>query len=96
VWQENPARAAAAESGSGKGDARLVLVEITDAPRAQLFMCAQKRRPPIPKSAPQWLHTLLSRCWFEDPCKRPAFAEIKSILDSTADANAFIELPYEL
>jgi len=97
VWQENPTRVEVdARSSSGKSDAKLVMVEISDAFRAQLFMCEQKRRPPIPKSAPQWLHTLLSRCWFEDPTKRPSFAEIKSILDSTADANAFIELPYDL
>lgn len=108
VWQENPVKAklnlmSSSASGksdgsgkSGKNDDKLLLVEISDALRAQLFMCEQKRRPPIPKSAPQWLHTLLSRCWFENPEKRPTFAEIRSILDSTADANAFIELPYDL
>ncbi len=94
VWQDNPARS---KLGAPVNiDDEFVLVEICDAALARVFLCEKKVRPPIPKTAPQWLHTLLCRCWFEDPQKRPTFSEIISVLDSTADANGFIELPYDI
>ena len=75
---------------------RHVLVEISDAARASFLVCERGLRPPIPPDAPQWLHTLLSRCWYEDPQKRPKFDEIISILTATHEDNLSIELPYDL
>jgi serine/threonine protein kinase len=73
-----------------------VLVEICDAARASILVCERGLRPPIPKDAPQWLHTLLSRCWYDDPQKRPKFDEIISILAATCEENMDITLPYDL
>jgi hypothetical protein len=71
-----------------------VLIEVCDAMRSRILYCEQGLRPPIPPEAPQWLHTLLSRCWFEEPLKRPTFEEIISILNSTVTECDKIDLPY--
>eukprot|EP00606_Chrysophyceae_sp_TOSAG23-5_P000195 GSChrysophyteH2.ASY1.ANO1.492.1 assembled CDS len=71
-------------------------MEICDAARASILVCERGLRPPIPKDAPQWLHTLLSRCWYDDPQKRPKFDEIISILAATCEENMDITLPYDL
>lgn len=37
-------------------------------------------RPEVPKDTPQFLKSLMHRCWNSNPTKRPQFAEIISIL----------------
>lgn len=37
-------------------------------------------RPKFPESVPQNIQDLLSRCWCDEPCERPKFNEVYSIL----------------
>jgi serine/threonine protein kinase len=94
--QSNPLHADGLEAPKGADAETLVLMELCNAERARLLMSEKCLRPPIPTDAPQWLHTLLSRCWFEDQAKRPTFDEIVGILSSTQEANAEMLLPLSI
>lgn len=39
-------------------------------------LCAERKRPALPKDTPPNLALLIKRCWQEDPQKRPTFDEI--------------------
>jgi hypothetical protein len=46
-----------------------------------ILVCRENKRPPIPKSCPSGLKTLMKRCWAADPKKRPPFAEILALIE---------------
>jgi len=45
------------------------------------------RRPPLPKDCPEAVAKLMTKCWHEDPAKRPSMDRVIAILDGLVNTS---------
>jgi hypothetical protein len=59
------------------------------------FLISEKKiRPPVPDHIPTYLSDIMTKCWAEDPLKRPAFSDIINYFNQAAmhiDMNAVVK-----
>lgn len=56
--------------------------------QAAVGIAACGLRPEIPKDCPKILNSLMTKCWNNNPSKRPMFSEILSILSRFRNSNS--------